>query len=114
VVRNILLCISSVCALLLIPFLIQVRDAAGELAVVDKYSELLNSSAITENPTLVAKITGKAIDRMAVPQFLWGSRDSTDIAVLAMLVPILISLGISLAGVAADIRSRANRTAKIE
>ncbi len=106
--RNILHCISNGCALLLIPFLIHVRDVAGEAVAMSKYRELTTLSAVTEDPIAVAKITGRTNDWAAVPQFVFGRRDWLDAGVLVMLAPVFISFVISLADLVTGATRRRN------
>jgi len=107
--RNILLCLSSGCALVVIPFLIRVRDDADMLVVMSKYKELTTSSASSEDPALVAKITGTANDWTAVPHFLFPQPGSVDVSVILMLLPVFVAFILSLWGLIIDPR----RTTKL-
>jgi hypothetical protein len=104
--RNIMLCVFSIVALLLMPFLVHLRDGVANAVAISKYKELLASSAIVENPTTVAAITGRANDWTAVPHFLFDRSGSIDIAMVAMLLPILASFAISVWNLLVELRAR--------
>jgi hypothetical protein len=69
---------------------------------MSKYKELTTSSAVIEDPALVAKITGKANDWTAVPYFLFPKPASVDASVILMLLPVLVVFILSLWGLIVD------------
>jgi hypothetical protein len=103
---SVLICISTTIALLFTPVIISIRDAADEGVAISKYKELIASSAVVENPSAIANVTGKSNDWTAVPRFLYGRRSLFDVAVLAMYVPTLITLVISLTMLVAEMKLR--------